>query len=33
MRAPIFFNRRRALMDAWGRFAMGKSGEVVELVR
>ena len=27
------FDRRRALMDAWGRFATGKSGEVVELVR
>jgi integrase len=27
------FKRRRALMDAWGRFATGKSGEVVELVR
>ena len=27
------FDRRRALMDAWGRFATGRSGEVVELVR
>jgi len=27
------FDRRRALMEAWGRFATGKSGEVVELVR
>jgi integrase len=27
------FERRRALMDAWGRFATGQSGEVIELVR
>ena len=27
------FERRRALMDAWGRFATGQSGDVVELVR
>jgi hypothetical protein len=27
------FDRRRALMDAWGRFATGKNGEVVERVR
>ena len=26
-------DRRRALMDAWGRFATGKSGQIVELVR
>lgn len=27
------FERRRELMDAWGRYATGASGEVVELVR
>ncbi len=27
------FERRRALMDAWGRYATGQSGDVVELVR
>jgi hypothetical protein len=27
------FDRRRALMDAWGRCVAGKSGEVVERVR
>jgi integrase len=27
------FDRRRALMDVWGRFATGRSGEVVEPVR
>lgn len=27
------FERRRALMDAWGRFCTGKSGEVVAMVR
>jgi integrase len=27
------FERRRALMDAWGRYATGQSGEVVELIR
>ncbi|KIC40152.1 hypothetical protein RA27_15070 [Ruegeria sp. ANG-R] len=27
------FERRRSLMDAWGRFCSGDSGEVVELVR
>ena len=27
------FDRRRELMDAWGRFATGKNGQVVELVR
>ncbi len=27
------FERRRALMDAWGRFAVGQSGDVVELIR
>lgn len=27
------FERRRALMDAWGRYAAGQNGDVVELVR
>ena len=27
------FERRREVMDAWGRFATGQSGQVVELVR
>lgn len=27
------FERRRALMEAWGRFATGGTGEVVDLVR
>jgi len=27
------FERRRTLMDAWGRYATGKAGEVVEMVR
>tara|TARA_R110002094_G_scaffold39543_2_gene52105 strand:- start:478 stop:1632 length:1155 start_codon:yes stop_codon:yes gene_type:complete len=27
------FERRRALMDAWSRYATGQSGDVVELVR
>lgn len=27
------FERRRALMDAWGSYAMGQSGDVVELIR
>lgn len=27
------FERRRALMDAWGRFATGQNGDVVKLVR
>ena len=27
------FERRRALMDAWGRYAIGKAGRVVEMVR
>lgn len=27
------FERRRALMDAWGRYATGQGGDVVELVR
>lgn len=27
------FDRRRTLMEAWGRFATGRSGEIVELVR
>ncbi|MGH1458556.1 MAG: tyrosine-type recombinase/integrase [Paracoccaceae bacterium] len=27
------FERRRALMDAWGRYATGQSGDVVELIR
>lgn len=27
------FDRRRALMDAWGRFAAGRAGEVVQMVR
>jgi integrase len=27
------FERRRALMDAWGRYATGKAGDVVQMVR
>ncbi len=27
------FERRRALMDAWGRYATGKAGDVVRMVR
>lgn len=27
------FERRRTLMDAWGRFATGKAGDVVQMVR
>ncbi|SOC10186.1 integrase [Rhodobacter sp. JA431] len=27
------FERRRALMDAWGRYATGEAGQVVEMVR
>lgn len=27
------FDRRRSLMEAWGRFAAGKAGEVVQMVR
>lgn len=27
------FERRRALMDAWGNYASGKSGDVVQMVR
>lgn len=28
-----FFARRRALMDAWGRYATGATGKVIQMVR